>query len=146
MFSVNLIKPIKILEGKPVPRHIRTLSVGPAPIEIRRPDVYSLLVRIPGGLFTGPTGHLFRSSQFPLAKDQEIHIAGLSVQINRSDKDRGPEEVVYHFFVPLEDPSLRWLIWVKGTYVPFALPPVGQSITVPGGRPFNIFHNLTDAE
>jgi hypothetical protein len=36
-----------------------------------------------------------------------------------------------HFDVDLEDPSLRWLQWKDGVYVPFRIPEVGASIVLP---------------
>jgi hypothetical protein len=139
LFSVNLIKPLKLMEGKPVPRYIRALAVGPVQTTIQRIDRESLKVSIPEGLFNGLTGHLFRSSASPLIAGQEFYISGLSIKIIRSDKGRGPEEMIYRFDLPLEDPSLRWLRWEKGTYVTFSPPPLGQSITVQGDKAYDVF-------
>jgi len=137
MFSVNLIRALKYMEGKPGPLRIRALSVGPVSVEIHRLDECSLKVRIQGGLFNGLTGHLFRSPKYPMKVGQEIHIVGMSARVNRLDKDNGPEEIVYRFSVPLEDASLRWLQWENETYVPFVPPPIGKSIILPAGKPFD---------
>ena len=40
----------------------------------------------------------------------------------------------HEFAVPLEDPSLRWLVWEKGSHVPFTLPSPGQTV---GLQPFS---------
>lgn len=139
LFSVNLIRTIKLYEGKPYPKRIRALSAGPVPIEIRRLDKYSLQVNIQGGLFKGQFGWLFRSPEEPLTIDQEIQIAGLSARVTHLDKKFGPDEIVYRFSVPLEDPSLRWLKWEKGTYIPFIPPPLGRSIRLSTGNPMDAF-------
>jgi hypothetical protein len=43
--------------------------------------------------------------------------------------------VLYEFPVPLEDPSLRWMKWHDGAYVPWTPPVVGhtQTISAEGG-------------
>ena len=139
LFSINLIGALKILEGKPIARSIRALSGGPVPLEIQRLDQCSLRVKIHGGLFQGVTGRLYRSQEEPLTLGQEIHLRGLSARVTRMDQDYGPEEVVYRFPVPLEDASLRWLKWEKGTYVPFIPPPIGKSVRFSGIDPFDFF-------
>jgi hypothetical protein len=42
-----------------------------------------------------------------------------------------PLEVLVRFGVELEDSSLEWLQWGKHEYVPFRLPDVGETVTVP---------------
>lgn len=139
IFSVNLLRIIKLLEGKPYPKRIRALSAGPVPIEIRRLDERSLQVSIRGGLFKGQFGLLYRSPEEPLTIDQEIQMVGLSARVTHLDKKYGPDEIVYRFSVPLEDPSLRWLQWEKGSYVPFILPSIGRSIRLSAGNPMDAF-------
>jgi hypothetical protein len=139
LFSVNLIWSLKILEGKSYPKRIRALSGGPVPLEIFRLDERSLRVRIPGGLFRGEFGRLFRSGEEPLTAGQEIHLTGMSARVTRLDKDYGPEEIVYRFSVPLEDSSLRWLQWKERTYVPFIPSPIGESVLLPAGNPRDVF-------
>jgi hypothetical protein len=138
IFSVNLIKAWKFKEGKPSPRRIRALAVGPTAVIIHRLDRYSLLVKIPGGLFKGFEGHLLRSPDNPLPAGQEVRIADLSVKVVRVDKNNGPEEIIYRFSLPLEDASLRWLQWKEETYIPFVPPSPGQTVTLAAGNPFDL--------
>jgi hypothetical protein len=37
--------------------------------------------------------------------------------------------VLYEFPVALEDPSLRWMSWHDGVYVPWTPPAIGQTET-----------------
>ncbi len=45
-----------------------------------------------------------------------------------------PDEVLYKFAVPLEDPSLRWVHWKEGVYVLWLSPALGESVELPPSR------------
>ena len=42
-----------------------------------------------------------------------------------------PAEVAFHFALKLENPLFRWMQWQDGAYVPFALPAVRDTVTLP---------------
>jgi hypothetical protein len=42
-----------------------------------------------------------------------------------------PSHVTFTFDRSLDDPSLRWLAWKDGGFVPFTPPPLGQRVSVP---------------
>jgi len=42
--------------------------------------------------------------------------------------------VHYEFAVPLEDPSLRWMRWQDGVYVPWRPPALGETEELPPSR------------
>jgi len=45
--------------------------------------------------------------------------------------------ILFHFDRPLEDPTLRWLCWQDGVYVPFTPPAVGATVHLePAVGPF----------
>ena len=46
-----------------------------------------------------------------------------------------PTEVAFHFDVPLEDASLRWLQYKDGEFVPFVPPRVGITVELPPAVP-----------
>jgi hypothetical protein len=58
---------------------------------------------------------------------QRFELPGLSVVVEALDVQGDPEQVLYEFPVPLEDPSLRWMTWQDGVYVPWTPPAVGQT-------------------
>ena len=47
---------------------------------------------------------------------------------------RSPAEQNFRFAAPLEDDSLRWLIWRDGDYVDFTPPPIGEHVILHPGR------------
>lgn len=55
----------------------------------------------------------------------------LFTEVTAITDDGRPAEAVFHFAAALEDPSLRWLQWENGVYVPFVLPAVGETLTLP---------------
>ena len=77
---------------------------------------------------------LVRGPDQPLTRGQQIELDGMTVKITEIGAEQRPTEAVFRFDVPLEDGSLRWLQWRDGRYEPFIPPPVGQSVTLPGGK------------
>ncbi|MGA3117893.1 MAG: hypothetical protein ABSF90_26100 [Syntrophobacteraceae bacterium] len=129
------IRPVRALAGKRPPASVRELSAEGNPVEIYRVDECTLRVRIPGGLLRGRLGSFFRSpEEEPIMIDEEFRVPPMTVRVTQTGKD-GPEEMIYHFSVPLEHPSLKWLQWKNRTFAPFVPPAIGQSVSFP---PFNL--------
>jgi hypothetical protein len=140
--------------GRGDPYLSRTLVLGsaPRPIEIHRPDERTLLVRPQGG-YLAPLGdsrsgqgaghllfdwrrtlvssdRLYRDNS-PMAVGQRVKLLGVTVEITAITDDGRPAEAAFHFALKLESPIFRWLQWKGGEYVPFALPAVGETVTLP---------------
>lgn len=129
--TTSLIWYVRTLEGKALPARIRELSGGGGPVEVYRIDGYSLRVRTPEGLFGDMFSRLWRSPEDePITVNQEFLIPGVTVRVTRVGKD-GPEEMVYRFSVPIDDPSLKWLQWKNQTYMTFVPPAIGESVSLP---------------
>lgn len=132
IFCTGLLSATRILEGRPLPRRIRLLSQGSVPLEITRVDANRLKVTMRGGLFTGVLGRLFRGTDRPMQRGETIRLSGMTVRVLKLDEDgNGPDELLFTFDLPLEDPSLRWLQWEDGAYVPFVVPEPGQTVGLP---------------
>ena len=139
--SPPLIWSVGITEGKR-PAGMRVLSVTPVAVEVCRIDENSIRVRIPGGLFKGFPGPLYRSlDEDPISVNQEFHVTGMTARVTAMNKENGPEEIVYWFSVPLEDNSLKWLQWKDCSYEAFSPPLVGKSVLLPAFNPNDIFRN-----
>ena len=52
----------------------------------------------------------------------------MSAEVTALTADGRSAETTFRFAVPLEAPSLRWLQWKAGVFVPFTLPAIGQEI------------------
>ena len=121
--------------GQSVPRHLRTLAPGIDRLTLRRPDAHTLVIRPDQGFFTGPLDSLVRDDRNPMAVGQQVHLTGLTVTVNALTPDRRPAEVMFRFEKPLGDPSLRWLHWEDGEFVPFVPPSVGATVVLNPGPP-----------
>jgi hypothetical protein len=55
----------------------------------------------------------------------------MTVEITELTADGRPAEALFEFPFRLEDPELKWLKWEDGIYVPFDLPQVGTTLSLP---------------
>jgi hypothetical protein len=144
--------PIRALAGRPVPARLLVLASSVHGVTIERPTRNTLLIRPEGG-FLNPHGRplpgrdhaqltldfryvlalldgLYRENP-TMRLGERIDLSGLTIEIVALTDDGHPAEVRFAFDRNLDDSSLRWLRWEAGVYVPFALPAVGESVTLP---------------
>jgi len=133
LFLVSPIGALRLVAGLPAPRRIRALVSGTSPVEVTRLGASSLRVRVPESLYGGVLGRLFRSEEDPMHAGQHFEVPGMRVEVVATDDEGNPVELVHTFDVPLEDGSLRWLVWSGTGYVPFEPPAVGESVRLPAG-------------
>jgi hypothetical protein len=126
IYLVTAIWAVNLLEHRPMPRHIRALSSG-GTLEVTRVGLRSLQVRFPDGFFPTAFSRYVRSQNERFAVGQQFELPGLTVVVEALDAQGDPEQVRYEFPVPLEDPSLRWMRWHDGGYVPWTPPAVGNT-------------------
>jgi hypothetical protein len=84
-------------------------------------------VRFPDGFFPTAFSRFVRSPNERFSVGQHFELPGLSVVVEALDAQSDPEQVLYEFPVPLEDPSLRWMSWHDGVYVPWTPPAIGHT-------------------
>lgn len=120
--------------GAPRPARLRCLGIADSPIRATRPDSMTLVLRPEHGFFGTPMDELVRARSIPFVRGARIQLTGLVIEVTEVTEDERPAEVTYRFDVPLEDPSLRWITWREGIYVPFVPPAIGSSTTVDGAR------------
>jgi hypothetical protein len=133
VYVVTAIPVVKELDHEPVPRRIRALSSGGA-LEVTRVGPKSLQVRFPRGLFPTAFSRYVRSRNDRFHVGQRFELSGFSVKVERLNAHGDPDQVLYEFAVPLEDPSLRWMQWKGGIYVPWVPPALGESEQLPPAR------------
>ena len=51
----------------------------------------------------------------------------MTVEIREVNPKNLVTEALFRFGVPLEDPSLRWVRWEDGAFVPFEPPQLGET-------------------
>jgi len=146
---------IRLLYGDPYLSHTVVLGSGIRPIEIRRPDAQTLIVRAEGG-FLASLGNphpdrevehvlfdqrlafdtldrLYRDHR-PMTIGQRIKLMGATIEITAVTDDGRPAEAAFAFAADLENPSYRWMQWKDGEYVPFVPPAVGETMALPGAN------------
>ncbi len=69
-----------------------------------------------------------RGAGEPVAAGAVFTLPGLRVEVTEATAAGGPTDMTFTFDRPLDDPSLRFLVWRDGGYAPFLLPPVGQAV------------------
>jgi hypothetical protein len=126
IYLVTLIWAAHRLGNLPMPRHLRALSSG-GELEVTRVGPRSLRVRFPDGFFPTAFSRYVRSPNERFSAGQHFELPGLSIVVEALDARGDPEQVLYEFPVPLEDPSLRWMSWQDGAYVPWTPPAVGHT-------------------
>jgi hypothetical protein len=85
-------------------------------LEVRRVGPRSLQMGFPDGFFPTAFSCFVRSSNERFSAGQHFELPCLSVVVESLDAQGDPEQVLYMFPVPLEDPSLRWMTWHDGVY------------------------------
>jgi hypothetical protein len=127
IYLVTAIPVVRELEGLPNPRWIRALSTGSA-LEITRSGSRALRVRFPQGFFLNRFSRYVRSRGDRFRAGERIELPGLTVEVESLGAQGAPEQVRYTFPLRLEDPSLRWMIWRDGTYMPWSPPAIGATV------------------
>ena len=153
-YVVGFLLPGRLFEARSLPGHLRVLSSGLAPLEVRRTGVRTLVVRPDGGYYPppGPEGQGWAALREPvsltyflrrmerLPQDgaelatlgQEVRLTNVTVKITGLTHDGRPAEAEFRFGRPLEDPVFRWVAWSRreSAYRAFRLPRVGETVRI----------------
>jgi len=149
-YVVGFLLPDRALHGRALPAHLRVLSPGSAPLEVRRTDACTLVVRPEGGYYPPPgreergaapvrldyflrrMERLPQDGSEPAALGQEVRLTNVVVTITALTADGRPAAAQFRFARPLEDPAFRWLAWDPRdtAYHAFLLPRVGETVRI----------------
>ena len=139
LLYVSQMAPLLLLEGRPSPRRVRGLAIGPSAVEVVRTDARTLEATLAGGYLDGTLGSLYRKPSARLEEGETLALEDMSATILATSPDGRPQRVRFRFDKPLESASLRWVAFADGVFVPFALPEIGQTIALPAAKgPFDI--------
>ena len=124
---------MRAVANEPVPQYGRVLSAAVRHLEITRTDERTLRLRMDNGFMTRPWCQVFRNPiTHPMKKGDTIRLTGLTVEVTEVTNDGRPIEALFRFDVPLEDPSLRWVVFKDMAYIPFTPPAIGKTVQVEG--------------
>lgn len=145
------------LDGRPMPEHLYVLGSSAAPLEIRRPDARTLVLR-PSGGFLPPPGTppvarpdapfdlcspvsplymmqmfdvLFRASSLGFTEQETIDLHGFRARVLETDATGRLLEIAFECDDSLESGRYRWMTWSDGELVDFHPLEVGQSVLLP---------------
>ena len=118
----------RMLSGDPIPRHTRVLAPALPAVQVFRVDAQTLMIRPKNGYLAWKFDRLFRNQHCPMHVGQRVELTGMTVEVTALTDDGRPAEAAFHFAVPLEHPSLRWLQWKGGVLAPFLPPANGESV------------------
>jgi len=127
LFYLNFIR---AANGQALCLNTFLLSAGLQPLEVRRVNERTLMVRFESGMLKGSWEQSFRDSAAPLEKGYTLQLPGFSVMVTALSDGGLPAEIRYLFNKPLEDASLRWVTWSDDGFIPFTLPAFGETVRV----------------
>jgi hypothetical protein len=124
---------MRAVANEPAPLYGRVLSAAVRHLEMTRTDERTLRLRMDDGFMTRPWCQVFRNPvTHPMKKGDTIRLTGLTVEVAEVTNDGRPVDALFRFDVPLEDPSLRWIVFKDMAYVPFTPPAIGKTVQVKG--------------
>ncbi len=130
---------LRQIRGEPRPAAVRSLAQGLRRLTITRTDARTLRITRRGGHFEHPFEHMLRGPGVRLGLGEVVEIRGLSIEVISLTDHGWPSEIEYRFDVDLEDPSLHWVLWDAGGFVPFEVPDIGESVTLPALDMIRVF-------
>lgn len=125
---VSHIPTLLLLEDRSLPRRGFGLATAPLAAELTRSDESTLRVSLAGSLFTGPLSGLYWSPENPFRPGDAVTLETLTVTVLATTPGGEPTDLAFEFAVPLEHPSLCWVRWEDGAFVPFTPPGVGETV------------------
>ena len=130
-YLCNFASVVRRSNGGVSPRRWRCLGISPDAVEVERTDSDTLVLRPAHGYLQYFEDRNVRALEIPFAAGDRVSLLDFTITVLRVTDDLRPAEVEYRFAVPLEDASLRWLVWQHGGYRPFVPPAVGARTLLP---------------
>lgn len=123
---------VRWVEGHPLPRSWWVLSLAPRAHTLTRVSRDALEMEVvAGSMLTGPVELLFRRPEFPFAVGDRVELDGLTIRIIKVDAAGRPVRVRYRFDVPVDDPSLVFLLATKRGLIRYPIGPVKATMPIP---------------
>jgi hypothetical protein len=135
--------------GEPLPESNSIMVPGSVPIQVDRPDAFTLVLTAhEGDLFgcrpLGPAhvSYLCKAANefiFPPRRwiaGERVKTAVFEAEILHADSRGAPTSISFRFHKPLESDSFIWLTfdWKHGAHRTFTLPKVGQTAEIAGPK------------
>jgi hypothetical protein len=117
--------------GRPMPRSYYPLSTSPTAHDVERPAPNELILRPLGALFFESAGEqMFRAPELSWRDGEQVVLPGMVARIE-GVRSGMPLAVRLTFEVPVDDPSLAFLISTPDGLTRVELPAVGETVRLP---------------
>jgi hypothetical protein len=136
-FYGQYVLAVRAFDGKPAPRSILMLAPGTTSLALERPSRDTLIIEAGEGWLGSPFDNVYRTPAKPFAEGYQVRLPDVRIEVIEITPDGRPKKVRFVFACELEDPSLRWVLYDDGRYVPFDLPAAGER-TVIAAVPFSL--------
>lgn len=124
---------IREVEGAaPNPRRLAQLSSLFSTQTVRREDGKTLVIGSPDGFLRHSVDRILASRTRTFHVGERIERPDFTAEVRSVMPDGRPREVAFLFKRNLEDPSYRFLQWVRLHPAPFPLPALGETVTLGG--------------
>lgn len=121
---------IRAGRGEPVFRRGVVLTHSLSSSDLTRLDETRVRLEPDDGFLATPTEAILRGADPPFEVGQIFRRGPMVIHVDEVTGDGRPAVVTAEFDVPLEDPSLRWLIAVDGHLALFPVPAVGETVRI----------------
>jgi hypothetical protein len=122
---------VRAVRGENMPARIRGLADVVTAVDVARVDERTLRVHPDGGYLAHEPERMLRSEVRAMPVGSTVELDGMKVTIASLTADGRPDEALFRFDAPLEDPSFVWLQWTKEGFAPWVPPAVGERTRVP---------------
>lgn len=122
---------MRAASGRVLPGRLRWLTTAASAATIERLDDRTLAASLEDGFLSLASERMQRSARNPMPVGYTVHLGGMTVVVTAVTSDARPKSIRATFDAPLEDPALLFLRWTRDGYVPFAIPAIGERVTLP---------------
>lgn len=132
---VGMFPVMQAVEHGPLPRRMRMLGPSLNAVTVTRRDAHTLRIASPEGWFAWSYDHLLRGPEHGFSPGDVVALTGMTATVVEVNAAGRPTVVDFTFDTPLDDPSLQWLQWRDGRFIPFTLPALGEAVQLPPAQP-----------
>jgi hypothetical protein len=116
--------------SRPAARQLRILAIDVhGALTVARPADRTLTLAFEEPFPHDAFSRVYRSADRPFAVGEAVEMPPVTSKVEAVAPDGRATRVAFHFDVPLDDPSLVWVVWEGRGFVPYRPPAVGASET-----------------
>lgn len=122
---------VRAERGLPLPARQYALMSGVLGAKIMRVNDRALEIEIPGGCLQIEFDRMFRGKDALMRVGKRVALARMTAEVLSVTDEGQPARVRFTFPAPLEDRTLRFVVWKNRQPVVYKPPSIGESETLP---------------